>query len=82
MWCKVVNTATTLDGITVPSHGNKCSYELFYGKSPHYMERLHTFGEIAVAKDPVNIRTKLDLHGRICMFLGYSGDHTQKVYRF
>ena len=40
------------------------------------------FGEIAVTKDPVNISTKLDSHGRICMFLGYSEDHTQKVYRF
>ena len=30
----------------------------------------------------MNISTKLDSHGRICMFLGYSEDHTQKVYRF
>ena len=57
MWCKAANTATALDGITVPSHENKCSYELCYGKTPHYMESLHTFGEIAVSKDPVNIST-------------------------
>ena len=39
------------------------------------------FGEIVETKDPLNISTKLDSHGRICMFLGYSEDHTQKVYR-
>ena len=82
MWCKVTNTATALDGITVPSHENKCSYELIYGKTPHYMGSFCTFGEIAVTKDPANISTKLDSHRRVCMFLGYTEDHTQKVYRF
>ena len=82
MWCKVANTATALVGITVPSHENKCSYELFNGKTPHYMETLHTFREIAVTKDPTNTTTKLDSHGRVCMFLGYSEDHSQKVSRF
>ena len=40
MWCKVVNTATALGGITVPGHKNKCSYEVFYGKPPYYTENL------------------------------------------
>ena len=31
LWCKVGNTATALDGITVPSCGIKYSYELFNG---------------------------------------------------
>ena len=60
MWCKAAHTSTAPDGITVTSHENKCSYELFYGKTPHYMESLHTFGEIAVTKDPANISTKID----------------------
>ena len=42
MWCEVANTATALDGITVPSHESKCSDELFYGKTPFYMENLQT----------------------------------------
>ena len=61
MWCEVANTVTALDDITIPSHENKCSYELFYGKPPCYMESLCTFREIAVTKDPANISTKLDL---------------------
>ena len=65
MWCKVTNIATELDVITVPSWKNKCSYELFYGKPPHYIEKLQTFGEIAVTKDPTNIITKLDSCRRI-----------------
>ena len=72
MWCKSANTATALDGITVPSHENMCSYELFYGKTSCYMGSLHTFGEIAVIKDPVNISYKLDLCRIVCMFLRYS----------
>ena len=40
MWCKVANTATALDGITVPSHERKCSYELFYRKQSCYMKNL------------------------------------------
>ena len=40
MLCEVANTVTAPDGITVPSHKDKCSYELFYGKPPHYMENL------------------------------------------
>ena len=76
MWCEAVNTASALDGITVPSHESKCFYELFYGKRPHYMESLQTFREITATKDPANITTKLDLHRRVCMFLGYSEDHT------
>ena len=82
MWCKAANTATVLDRIIVPSDGNKCSYELFYGKTHHYIERLCTSGEIALMKDPANISTKLDLCGRVCMFVGYSEDHTEKVHRF
>ena len=42
MWCEAANTATALDGITVRSHGSKCSYELFYGKTPCDMEKLQT----------------------------------------
>ena len=38
--CEAANTATALAGITVPSCKNKSSYELFYGKPPHYMENL------------------------------------------
>ena len=34
-----------------------------------------------MTRDPANITTKLDSHGRLCMFLRYSEDHTQKVYR-
>ena len=82
MWCKAPNTATALDGITVPNWKNKDSYELLFRKPPHDMENLPTFGEIAVMKESVNISTKLDSSRRICMFLGYSEDHTQKVYRF
>ena len=48
MWCEAANTTTALDGIAVPSQKNKCSYELFHGKPPHYMENLQTFGDIAV----------------------------------
>ena len=40
LWCKVANTAAALDGITVPSCGIKCSYELFNGKPPQYMQHL------------------------------------------
>ena len=81
MCCKGVNTATALDCITVPSNKNKCSYELFYRKTPCNIGSLHTFGEIAVTKGPTNISTKLYLCRRVCMFLRYSEDHTQNVYR-
>ena len=70
------------DGITVPSHDNKCSYELFYGETPHNMGSLCTLQKKHVTKDPVNMSTKLDLCGRVCMFLRYSEDHTQNVYWF
>ena len=33
-------------------------------------------------KDPVNISTKLDSCGRVCMLLRYSEDYKPKVYRF
>ena len=82
MWCEAVNSATAIDGVMIPSHGSKCSYEVLHGKTPHCMENLQTCGEIAATKDPANISINLDSHGRDYMFLGYSEDHTQKVYRF
>ena len=40
MWCESANTSTALDGVTVPSHESKCSYELIHRKPPCYMENL------------------------------------------
>ena len=45
------------------------------------LEACILFREIVVTKGPTNISTKLDLWRRVCMFLRYSEDHTQNVYR-
>ena len=61
----------------------KSPYELFYGSLPGYVRNLKVFGEMGVATNHENkgVRSKLEDHGRTCVFVGYASSHAGDVYR-
>ena len=83
-WCDVISTATKLDNIMVRPERTKPPLYLFYSKDANYMKYMRTFGEMAVVAihEGKNMISKLDNRGKTCMFVGYTEDHTEDVYRF
>jgi hypothetical protein len=57
-------------------------YEFFYGSNPDWLPHLHTFGEIAIAKKPNNIQSKLKNCGFPAIYVGPSVDHKEDVCNF
>ncbi len=41
-----------------------------------------SIGEMAVVKTALDIKSKLDDRGETCVYLGWSPDHGEDVYRF
>ena len=84
LWCEADNTATMLDNMLVYEENSSPPYTMFYGKDAKYAIHLRTFGEICVAADTSNKvgRTKIEIRGRLSMFMGYSTQHAGDVYRF
>ena len=84
LWCEAANTATMLDNILVHEQNSAPPYTMFYGQDAKYAKHLQTFGENCVTADTYNQprRMKLDARGRLCMFMGYSTQHAEDVYRF
>ena len=83
-WCEVISTATKLDNIMVRPERTKPPHTLFYGKDAKYMRCMRTFGELAVIAihEGKKMRSKLDVRGKTCMFVGYADDLSRDVYRF
>ena len=56
---------------------------LIFGVDAKYARHLRVFGEMCVVADTHNKvgRTKIDPRGKICLFVGYSTQHGEDVYR-
>ena len=48
----------------------KSPFEMWYDKVPNY-HRTHVFGSLAIKHIPKEKRTKLDVKGEVCIFVGY-----------
>jgi len=82
LWMEAAATATKLDNI-LSATGKDSPYKQFYGKEPHYINHLRTFGEegIVTTSPGSSIKAKLDDRGTKCLFLGYAANHAGNVYR-
>jgi len=67
--------------VTVLPGETKTPYELFYGEKAPYSRHLRTFGEIGVAREINDIKSKLEDRGATCIFVGYAEQHPGDVYR-
>ena len=74
-------TATRYENL-IANDAGESSHKLLYGSEPHYARNLRTFGEIAIITDNKKIKGKLSDRGKLCLFLGYSENHTGDTYRF
>jgi hypothetical protein len=55
---------------------------LFYDGNPEWMDSLHKFGETAIVRDPVDIRSKLKNQGLPAIYLGPAKFHTKILHTF
>jgi hypothetical protein len=81
LWAECANTATLLENITVRNDESKTPYELFHGKQSEKFEFLRKFGEVAVVTNKDNIQGKLENRGITTLFVGYTENHSNDVYR-
>ena len=58
------------------------AFEKFYSKTPRYAKSVRIFGKMGIVRNyKKKIKAKLDNRGTPCMFVGYSKDHKEDVYR-
>ena len=84
LWAECANTSTDLNNILVTEGNEKCPYEKLYGTLPKFTANLKTFGEVVIIKksELQGIKPKLDNRGIVGIFVGYSHNHGEGVYRF
>ena len=81
VWAECARTVTFLHNITSLKTKEVCPYELLFKTKPKLAEKLKSFGEIGVVTTKDDIQGKLKNRGTFCMFVGYSVDHANDVYR-
>jgi hypothetical protein len=82
VWAECGRTVPFLSNITAIKVQEKCSfYLLHYGWKPKVAPSLRVFGDMGVVTIKNNIQGKFKNRGTICMFMGYSVDHSNDVYR-
>jgi Reverse transcriptase (RNA-dependent DNA polymerase) len=81
VWAECAKTVTFLSNITTIKVQQKCPFQLLYGCKPKLAPSLRFFGEMGVVTTKKDIQGKLKNRGMTCMFMGYSVDHSNDVYR-
>jgi len=81
VWAECARTVTFLSNITAVKTQEKCPFQLLYGCKPKLAPSLRVFGEMGVVTTKSDIQGKLKNRGTTCMFMGYSVDHSNDVYR-
>jgi transposase InsO family protein len=83
IWTEAASTATKLENAISSENAGKSPHELFFGKSPSYLRELQYFGHMCIVKESHRGKMigKLDNRGTLCMFLGYSSNHSGDTYR-
>jgi hypothetical protein len=81
LWSECARTTTILSNISSIKVEDKCPYQLMYGRKPKLPTSFRTFGEIGMVTPKDDIQGKLKNLGLTCIFVGYSGDHANDVYR-
>jgi hypothetical protein len=81
VWAECARTITFQHNITSIKTKEVCLHELLFGGKPKLAEKLKSFGEIGVVTTKDDIQGKLRNCGTFCLFVGYSVDHANNVYR-
>ena len=81
VWAECARTVTFFSSITATKVQEKCSFQLLYGCKLKLAPSLRIFGEMGVVTTKSNIQGKLKNRGTTCMFMGYSVDHSNDVFR-
>ena len=81
VWAECARTVTFLSNITSVKSQEKCPYQLLFESKPKLPSCLKIFGEMGVVTTKDDIQGKLKNRGTTFMFVGYSVDHANDVYR-
>ena len=82
LWAECASHVTDIENIIVKKADEKSAFEKFYGTTPRYAKDIRVFGEMGIVRNyEKKIKAKLENRGIPCMFVGYSKDHEDDVYR-
>ena len=81
LWTECANTATLMDNLTLTQGRNQPPYVMYHGCNPSLVNHLHSFGEQGIVKTAKEHQSKLKNHRELCMFVGYSDNHSNLTYR-
>jgi hypothetical protein len=81
LWAECASTATFYDNIIVTNSLHKSSLELMFNEKSKELNNLRKFGEVCVAATKSKIQGKLSDRGSVCVFVGYTFNHANDVYR-
>jgi hypothetical protein len=81
VWAECAMTVTFLSNLTSVNNKEVCPHEILFGCKPKLPTSLRPFGEIGFVTTKANIQSKLKNRGTSYMFVGYSVNHANDVYR-
>jgi hypothetical protein len=82
LYAQCAELTTCLENKNVDKATDKYAADTFYGKNPHWIKNLRTFGEIAIVSDHArrNVVGKIDHWGNACIFVGYYDSLAKDCY--
>jgi hypothetical protein len=81
VWADCARTTTFLSNITSMKAKDRCPYHIMFGSRPKLPKGLRNFGEMGVVTNKDDLQRMMKNCGLACMFVRYSVDHTNYVYR-
>jgi hypothetical protein len=82
-WREAFQTSTYLDGLVLVEIDGvlKNRFEHWEGTLPRFLRYLRKWGEAGVVKLRTSTTPKIYDRGKVCMFVGYSPNHTGDTFR-
>ena len=69
-----------MDNLTLTQGRNQPPYVMYYGCNPPLVNHLRSFGEQGIVKTAKVHQSKLKNCGELCIFVGYSDNHSNHTY--
>jgi hypothetical protein len=82
IWAFCSLQATRLDNILISPDTHLSPYEMYHEETPKLINLLRDFGEIAIAKTPAKLQTKLTNRRIPIIYFGPEKDHKGDTYTF
>ena len=80
LWTEYANTATLINNISTTQQNTQPPFARYYRQNASLVNNLRSFGEQGIVKTAKVNQSKLQNRGELCIFVGYSNNHSNHTY--